>query len=100
MLGNQVTVEFTWNPGRLVRIKLTDARVGFPVDSNVRIGIRESAWKRVAPGVFEGLWDPETAPEDARITIKAKGYEPTSLDPPYSPGRPGPGNPCPFLVAM
>jgi hypothetical protein len=88
MLGNQVTVEFTWNPGRLVRIKLTDARFGFPVDSNVRIGIRESAWKRVAPGVFEGLWDPETAPEDAKITIKAKGYEPTSLDPPYSPGPP------------
>jgi hypothetical protein len=85
-LGDLARVFFHWNAGRRVRIKITDRRFGFPVDSNVSIGILPTAWKRVAPGVFEGLWDFENAPDDALITIRAEGYEPVILDPPHSLG--------------
>ena len=86
ILADLARVFFHWNAGQLVRIKITDRRFGFPVDSNVSIGILPTAWKRVAPGVFEGLWDFENTADDALITIEAEGYEPVILEPPHSIG--------------
>jgi len=87
-IGSLSKYVFRWNPGRVVRVKLTDARFGFPVDADVRIGIQPEAWKRAAPGCFESRWDPAYEPDDARIRVAARGYAPVELAPPSAPGPP------------
>ncbi|MEM8883523.1 MAG: carboxypeptidase-like regulatory domain-containing protein [Planctomycetota bacterium] len=86
-LGDAEQVELVWRRGVPIRVRLTDGIFGFPVDTGVRIGLRHAAWKRVAPGVYESRWDGFSAPNDAVLTIEARGYAPVELELPdrYAP---------------
>lgn len=82
LLENREEVEIVWNPGRVVEVRVSDARTGTPFTSEVRIRPRPGAWERASPGLFRSRWDAHYADPEARIVVSLPGFEDFEAAPP------------------